>query len=72
MTLTTITVTGNYPPGAGTNVATGYVSFTPTARIVDATGHTIIPQVPITVQLQLGQFSLLRRRTPARTRSSRK
>jgi len=58
MALTTIMVTGSYPPGAGSSVATGYVSFTPTARIVDAAGHTIIPQVPITVQLQLGKFSL--------------
>jgi hypothetical protein len=58
VSLTTITVTGSYPPGAGTGLATGWVEFTPTARIVNATGHTIIPQTPITVQLQVGAVSL--------------
>lgn len=58
MTLTTITVTGSYPAGAGSSVATGYVTFVPSARIVNAAGHTIVPQLPIQVQLQLGAFSL--------------
>lgn len=58
MALTTITVTGSYPAGAGSQLATGWVQFVPTARIVNATGHTIIPQTPIQVQLQLGGFSL--------------
>jgi hypothetical protein len=58
MSLTTITVTGSYPAGAGSSVATGFITFVPTARIVNAVGHTIIPQLPIQVQLQLGAFSL--------------
>lgn len=58
MSLTTITVTGSYPAGAGSSVATGYVTFVPSARIVNAAGHTIVPQLPIQVQLQLGAFSL--------------
>lgn len=58
MPLTTITVTGSYPAGAGSSVATGYVTFVPTARIVNAAGHTIVPQLPIQVQLQLGAFTL--------------
>jgi parallel beta-helix repeat protein len=58
MSLTTITVTGSYPAGAGSGVATGFVTFVPTARIVNAAGHTIIPQLPVQVQLQLGAFSL--------------
>lgn len=58
MALTTITVTGSYPPAAGTSLSTGYVTFTPTARVVNSSGHTIIPQLPIQVQLQLGGFSL--------------
>lgn len=58
MSLTTITVTGSYPAGAGGRLATGFVTFAPTARVVNATGHAIIPQLPIQVPLQLGAFSL--------------
>lgn len=58
MPLTTITVTGSYPAGAGNSVAIGFVTFVPTARILNAAGHTIIPQLPVQVTLQLGAFSL--------------
>jgi hypothetical protein len=52
------TVTGSYPAGAGTGVATGYVTFTPSARIVNAAGHEIIPPLRVQMPLQLGAFSL--------------
>jgi hypothetical protein len=58
MALTTVTVTSDYPAGAGGVVAQGFVQFVPTARVVNAAGHTIIPMLPVQVDLVNGSISL--------------
>ena len=55
--LTTITVTGAFPTGAGSPLQ-GVVVFTPSADLTDATGHAIIRAAPVEASLDYtGSFS---------------
>jgi hypothetical protein len=56
--LTTITVTGTYIDGSGNQLA-GYVTFTPTADLVDSTGHTVLRATPLTATLSGGSISIV-------------
>lgn len=54
--LTTITVTSTYPTGAGSDL-NGYVTFTPSAPLIDPTGRVIIRAAPVQAQVTGGAMA---------------
>lgn len=56
--LTTITVTGTYEDSSGSPLA-GHVTFTPTADLLDSTGHVVLRAAPLTAGLSSGTFSIV-------------
>lgn len=55
--LTAIIVTGSYLDGAGYPLS-GHVTFTPTADLLDSTGHVVLRAAPLTANLSSGVFSI--------------
>lgn len=55
--LTTRTVTGTFRWGNGAP-QNGYVTFTPSADLVDSTGNVIVPALPVTATLYGGSLSI--------------
>lgn len=56
--LTTITVTGTYQDASGAPL-TGYVTFTPTADLLDSTGHVVLRATPLYAKLTSGTLSVI-------------
>lgn len=56
--LTTITVTGTYQDPSGSPLS-GHVTFTPTADLLDSTGHVVLRATPLTINLTSGAFSIV-------------
>lgn len=53
----TCTLTGSFYDTSG-NPATGEITFTPSAELTDTAGNIILPQIPITVQVTGGTFTV--------------
>lgn len=56
--LTSITVTGTYQDASG-NPLTGHVTFTPTADLLDSTGHVVLRAAPLYAYLTAGAISIV-------------